>query len=245
MPTQTFQPTNTPIDISKYQREYERGRTEIIRGLVEEGRGRRALDVGAGPGYFTRMLHERGWRVTSVDTDPRNLESAVRFADGVRLGDAISVLATLPDGQLDLVLLLELIEHMPEEQGVEMLRHVARALDPDGFVILSTPNRFSLEGLGGYYWGEKLRGWGRWEAWDPTHVRIYSSREILNLLERCGFRVESVTGYWYRGHIPGLGLWKLPIRKSSVFPWNRLGFDVIIGARRAPRSYKSDANTAR
>lgn len=248
MPEQTFQPTNTPIDIAKYERAYERGRIEILNRLIEPGGGgRRALDVGSGPGYFTRLLRDRGWKVTSVDTDPQNLESASRFAEAVQLGDGISVLAGLPDRSLDLVLLLEVIEHMPEDAGEKLLRHAERVLDRGGALILSTPNRFSLEGLGGYYWGEKLRGWGRWQAWDTTHVRIYASWEILRLMERCGFHADSVTGYWYGGHIPGLGRRKLPFDRSGTFPWNRMGFNLIVRARPrgGARPYSSDANTAR
>lgn len=231
MNTATFTPARTPIAPSKYAREYELGRVGIIREKIGAGQGRHALDLGCGPGAFTRILSENGWHVTAVDTDPGNLAHAQPFAASLREGDVLSVLATTPAASFDLVLTLELIEHMPEEQGRDLLRHVKRVLRPGGTLLLSTPNRWSVEGLGGYYWGERIRRWQRWDAWDSTHVRIYSSREILRAMRTAGFDVESVTGYWYRGHVPLLGRWTLPLSVSRRWPMNRLGFNVIVSAR--------------
>lgn len=231
MTEDVFVPTATPFARSKYAREYERGRTRLIESLIGNGEGASALDIGCGPGHFTRILSEKGWRVTAVDTDPQNLEQTRPFAAEVRQGDALSFLAGEP-GSYDLALALELIEHVPRSQGDELLRRLHSVLRPGGTLILSTPNRWSLEGLGGYYWGERMRRWGRWDAWDPTHVHIYSSREIARAVRSAGFQVTDRCGYWYRGHVPFLGTRTMPIQpEQRRWPWNRLGFDVVVRAR--------------
>ena len=194
--------------------------------MIPAGEGRRALDLGCGPGRFSSILAARGWRVTAVDTDSQNVAQAAQYGDA-RLGDAITVLKTLDSGAYGLVLALELIEHMPVSHAMELLQDVARVLGPKGEVIVSTPNRHSPEGLGGYYWGERVRGWGKWNAWDPTHVHIYTSGEAIGLVRRC-FDVRNVTGYWYEGYRV-----KLPLLSSDSFPMNRLGFNVLIRGVRA------------
>ena len=117
---------------------------------------------------------------------------------------------------------------MPKPIGKKLLMEIIRILKPHGGLIISTPNRYSPEGLGDYYWGERIRGWERWTAWDSTHVHIYSSSEILRLLKTTGFAVDRVTGYYYEGRLPFIGRWKLPLTKSAMFPLNRLGFNVIV-----------------
>ena len=222
-----FQPTRTPFDLSRYQTSYEIGRAAVVRRLIPAGRGGSALDIGCGPGYYTRMLSEKGWRTTAIDTDPQNIESARSHADETRVGDAAGLLASLPESGFELALALEIIEHMPKAHGGELLKNIARTLKPDGLLLLSTPNRFSIEGLSGS-WGEKMAGWKKWDAWDQTHVHIYSSHEILTLLKLSGFFIRRVIGVHYKGHFPLIGSWGLPLNASGTFPLNRLGFNIIV-----------------
>ena len=42
----------------------------VILGWLAEGRGRRLLDVGAADGLLSRLLTERGWKVTGLEADP-------------------------------------------------------------------------------------------------------------------------------------------------------------------------------
>lgn len=213
------------VSEEKYRTTYEQNRAAIIRALIPPGHGRPALDLGCGSGFYTRMLVEKGWRPTVVDLEDANIAAAARFAHRTITGDVLAVLPTLGDNSFDLVLALEVIEHIP--QGGSLPQEIRRVVRPGGVLIISTPNRLSPEGLGGYYWGEKIRGWGRWTAWNDTHVKIYTSFELLRLLEHSGWNIERVVGYWYHGQLP-LGVqWALPIQSTSRFPLNRFGFITI------------------
>lgn len=103
-----FQATHTPFELSKYEGAYEAGRVAILTDLVPDGRDRRALDVGCGPGFYTRLLASRGFATTSVDTDRHNLESAAQFAAETLQGDAVEVVARLPAGKFHSALALEI-----------------------------------------------------------------------------------------------------------------------------------------
>ena len=229
-----FEFSHTPIDVAKYRESpFERGRTKVIESLLPVAlSGMAAVDVGCGPGHFSRILSKQGWAVTSIDTDPQNLAATQPFVAATRLGDAISVLQELPPENYDLALALELIEHMPKSLGQTLLTALWKVLKPGGELLLSTPNRFSMEGLVGYYWGEKLRKWDKWNAWDATHVHIYSTQEIIKLLKQCGFTVSAVTGYWYEADFPVIGHSRLPLAVSQRFPLNRMGFNLILKCRK-------------
>lgn len=225
---ENFQATRTPFELSKYEGAYEAGRVEILRSLVPDGRGKFAVDVGCGPGFYSKLLASRGFAVTSIDTDPVNLASASQFAAETRQGDAVEIVAELPAAKYHFALALEIIEHMPRARGETLLARLHRLLAPGGRLLLSTPNRLSPEGLAGYYWTEKIRRKQVWKAWDPTHVHIYTSFEIIRALGAHGFSVERATGYDYGLPLPGLGRVKLGLTRSSVFPLNRFAFNLIL-----------------
>lgn len=223
-----FRPSGTPFGLARYETPYEVGRTGIIDGLIPFSNNNDAIDIACGPGYFCKRLTDKGWRTTALDADSENLRSAAGHAAETHLGDAAVVLSKLPEGRYDLALALEIVEHLPKTSGADFLKAIRRVLKPGGRLIVSTPNRCSPEGWGHYYWGEKIRGWGKWYAWDETHVHIYSSHEFLRLLTATRFTVDRVTGYHYQGVLPLIGRWRMPITKSTTFPLNRLGFNTIL-----------------
>jgi len=220
------------FDLERYRSPFVARRAVQIEAMLPDGGDLDALELGCGPGYFTRMLRARHWKPTCVDLEPEHLACAAEAAEATLCGDALAVIATLDERRFGLVLALEIIEHMPREVGEQLLAQAFRVLRPGGFLVLSTPNRWSLEGLAGYYIEEKLRRRERWQAWDPTHQYVYSSREMLALVRRSGFSVEAVRGYWYAAELPGIGRVRLPLEASGRFPLNRLGFSLALRARK-------------
>ncbi|MEQ4721873.1 methyltransferase domain-containing protein [Nonomuraea sp. B19D2] len=102
-------------------------------------RGKEALDVGCGLGYFSRRLHERGAVVTATDLGAGLVEQTRRrvgcrgeVADALRLADHFG------PGRFDVVVSSECIEHTPDP--AEALRQMARVLKPGGHLVVSTPN---------------------------------------------------------------------------------------------------------
>jgi 2-polyprenyl-3-methyl-5-hydroxy-6-metoxy-1,4-benzoquinol methylase len=218
----------TPFDFTKYDNPYEIDRIKNIEALIPEGDQKHAVDIGCGPGYFAKLLSTKGWKTTAIDADSSNIENATLYATETHSGDAIDVLSNMPSDNYHLAIALEIIEHMPKTRGKALIRQVIRILKSGGKFIVSTPNKLSPEGLGGYYWGEKIRRAQKWNAWDPTHVYIYSSWEIIRLLKACDLVVDRLTGYYYKGRLPLIGQWRLPVKSSTRFPFNRIGFDIIL-----------------
>jgi SAM-dependent methyltransferase len=102
-----------------------------------------ALDLGCGSGVQTLALSDLGYRVLAVDTCEKLLEGLVH-----RIGDRdvttiradIREMANIADpGSVDLIVCMgDTITHLPSREDVaDLLRCVARALRPDGSLVLS------------------------------------------------------------------------------------------------------------
>lgn len=105
--------------------------------------GLRILDVGCGGGLLSEPLARRGARVVGIDASPGNVAAAQRhaLAQGVaveyRLGEPALVLE--PNASFDLVLALEVVEHVDDVPG--FVGSVARTVAPGGLLLASTIDR--------------------------------------------------------------------------------------------------------
>jgi 2-polyprenyl-3-methyl-5-hydroxy-6-metoxy-1,4-benzoquinol methylase len=107
-------------------------------------RGKRVLDAGCGSGYGTRILALEASECVGVDRDPE----AVRLAEslfttpGVRFAVADATrFEALPDESFDVVVALEVLEHLPAESIPAFMDTVRRVLAPDGTFVVSVANR--------------------------------------------------------------------------------------------------------
>lgn len=214
---------NQPEEVldAKYSSPYEQRRLSILRGLIPEGKGDAALDLGCGSGVISQILVSLGWSVTAVDLHPENVNRAKQKVAKAIQGDAVSVSRSLEDKSYGFICALELIEHLDEDSRMDLLRETRRLARPGARLLLSTPNKMSPEGLEGYYYGELIRG-VPFKAWDNTHQRIYSCFGIRAALRRAGWRPLKTVGYYYEGRI------SLPLEVSYRFPLNRFGFNTIV-----------------
>ena len=152
-----------------------------MRGL---SRSERALDLGGGDGRLGALL-DTGELVVA-DVSPVALERAAR-----RLPDARTVEldpdAPLPlgDGEFDLVLLADAIEHVRDVQL--LLSEARRVLRPGGRLAVSTPAHGRLTAL-------RLLVRGFESEFDPLspHIRFLTARSLRRLLDALGFEVESL-----------------------------------------------------
>jgi SAM-dependent methyltransferase len=111
-------------------------------------RGKVIVDLPAGHGVSSRMLHEAGGEVHPYDLFPEQFE-----VDGLACKKA-DMAASLPiaDGFADFVLCQEGIEHVPNQYW--SLCEINRILKPGGRLLLTTPNYSNMRSRASYYFSE-------------------------------------------------------------------------------------------
>ncbi len=111
-------------------------------------RGKRVLDAGCGSGYGTRILGRQAAECLGVDIDPEALRLAESLfsAPGVNFAVADAArLETLADDAFDVVVALEVLEHLSAESIPAFMQAVRRVLAPDGAFVVSVANRAHRE----------------------------------------------------------------------------------------------------
>jgi 2-polyprenyl-3-methyl-5-hydroxy-6-metoxy-1,4-benzoquinol methylase len=108
----------------------------------------RVLEIGGGLSGFQFVLDSHGCSVVNVDPGmdeagwPCNQESMRklnrRFAANVELRNTTIEKADLLGGSFDRAFSISVIEHLPEESAIEVMKHVHRCLKPGGLFVLTS-----------------------------------------------------------------------------------------------------------
>jgi ubiquinone/menaquinone biosynthesis C-methylase UbiE len=180
--------------------------------------GETMLDVGTGRAEMIALAAEQGARLAiglEYSPDAVTLARRTLAARGVEstahvmLGDARRL--PLADGSLDLVTMLDVVEHLAAPELDECLREVARCLRPTGRLMVHTFPTSTIYNVT-YRLQRNLLPW-RLRSWPRNprndlevamHVNEQTPRRLAAALRRAGLRPETLTlGNWvYADHVP-------------------------------------------
>jgi SAM-dependent methyltransferase len=160
----------TNLDAVEGRHWYYVGKREVVKYWLNRcappSREKLLLDCGAGTGRFAQEM-EASCRVLVLDDHEeslRFLRERFRPEQVLHLsGDQVP----LPDGSLDYVTALDVLEHVPDDAAV--VRGFYRLLKPGGLVVLTVPASMAL-----------------WSDWDVGlhHFRRYSRSQLRGLFPR-------------------------------------------------------------
>ncbi len=157
-----------------------------IQALVDP-RGKRCLDVGCATGALGAALKAAGAaHVAGVEYEPAAAARARERLDVVVEGSVLDAALPFADGEFDLVVFADVLEHLPDPDAA--LRRCIPLLADGGAVVVSVPNM--------RFWLILLRLIvDRWEyaehgVRDRTHLRIFTKRSLLRMLAAHGLAVE-------------------------------------------------------
>lgn len=164
----------------------------------------RILDYGAGKGFLTAQLLERGFKVSCFDLSEETTRSLdVKFkANPNYLGSFATSEIEANRGSFDAILLIEVIEHLEAEARKVVLSHIHDLLKPGGIVIISTPNNEDfLPNLICNPLTQEV--YHRWQ-----HVYSWTGESLAAEIERNGFKrravIETNVKYEGRGFLLGI-----------------------------------------
>lgn len=102
--------------------------------------GGKVLDMGCGQGALSGRLHDMGYEVTAVDTNPADFICKTVPLVQLDFNDAAAVERFFQEheGRYDLVLGVEVIEHVHNHW--EYVESLKRGAKQSGYVVITTPN---------------------------------------------------------------------------------------------------------
>ena len=180
--------------------------------LVEalgDGKGYgRALDLGAGAGYFTCIIARRAESVLAVEPVP-DMQRALRarcLAAGLGNVEVVEASGTdlsrhVPEASIDTAFVLQSLHHL--HRRPEVLEALGRVVRPGGRLLMVEPHH-NLRRVGRLVqkWIKHYRARAFWSEemnW-ATHDFL-TRRELVALCMHGGFESPRISGYW----VPGLG----------------------------------------
>ncbi len=197
--------------------------------------GDRVLEIGAGIGNLTSQFIPREMYVAS-DINPHYLNYLVSYSYGKPYLEVLEVDAGKAENfagleeQFDTVLMINVLEHVPDEQ--EALHNVWSALAPGGRAVILVPQHPGLYGTLDEVLGHRER---------------YTPERLSSGLKKAGFKVEkifdfnraSVPGWWLnarvlkKSHFSKVQLkmveTAIPVlrRIDGIFPWGGLSLIAV------------------
>ncbi len=150
---------------------------EVIRREVKPPPDARILEIGCGTGHNFAMLGEFG-QVDAIEVD-----DAARAIATDRLGRAVDKaplpgLDGVPDASYDLVALLDVLEHIEDDEAA--LKSITTKLKPGGRILVTVPaNRWM------------------WSAHDVVHhhFRRYNRATFADVVGKAGLKLRLLTHF--------------------------------------------------
>jgi len=163
-------------------------RSEMVQFLPSEYSS--VLEIGCNVGNF-RQFVSKPCEYWGVEPFEEAANVAKTKMDKVLVGFYDKIASEIPDDYFDLIIACDVIEHM--EQPWNFLQSIKRKMTAKSSIVLSIPNvRYygNLKNLL-YHKDWKYEDLG---ILDITHLRFFTEKSIIRLLNENGFEIEIMKG---------------------------------------------------
>jgi SAM-dependent methyltransferase len=149
----------------------------LIERVVRPPKNARILEIGCGTGHNLAMLSKFG-RVEATEMDKTARSLASKRLGREVTNAALPDLSAWPADHFDLVALLDVLEHVPDDRSA--LTSIRERLKPGGKLLVTVP----------------ANKW-MWSAHDVAHHhhRRYAKDELRRVAHECGFEVDLLSPF--------------------------------------------------
>ncbi len=180
----------------RLQRFWHRNKLWVLDQVTPIANDHVVVDVGCGSGNLT--LHSAEKCRLAIGLDPS--ESAVKFCNSISTARSVFIPAAgdalpFPDESVDVVLFVEVIEHLDEP--MKIISEIWRILKKGGLAFVTTPN-YAFPSL----WTpvEWLADQSRMVAkmgGGEQHVQKFSPRSLADMFQKAGFKTERLGTFYH------------------------------------------------
>ena len=154
------------------------------------------IDLGCGRGEWLQVLKDNQIAARGIDSNTACVAECTENGLSASLGELLDTLTQLPDASCGSVTMFQVLEHLPFDVVVNVLREARRVLIPGGVFIGEVPNSETLRVGASTFWI------------DPTHQRPLFPAVLAFLASSVGF--TGVTGKYSSPLAPTPDLTGLP-----------------------------------
>ncbi len=182
------------IDYTQYYRKWHSDTAEhraytsalyqrLLREHLPADRSAKILDVGCGMGFVLMALRELDYTtLTGLDCDEGQVAACqAKGLPVVLCDDTVAFLVSHPK-EYDVLLVLDVLEHVPVSSQMAFVVALHAALKDDGVLICTVPNANSLVAE-------------RWRYNDWTHHSSFTEHSLDLLLFSSGFKTITIQPY--------------------------------------------------
>jgi ubiquinone/menaquinone biosynthesis C-methylase UbiE len=190
-------------DVSEVHLKYEldfafKKRVKSVLEFLNPQEGEMILDLGCGRGFYLRVLNDfKPGFLYGADINYEFLHEAASGQSTSKTLYCQADVTFLPyrSESVDKILISENLEHVKNDMSV--LQEIKRVLKPGGIVALTVPNRdypFAWDPVNKIletFFRVSIKK-GLWAGIWTEHLRLYSEEEIVEKVQRAGFKVKEV-----------------------------------------------------
>ena len=160
---------------------YLRASLALFAELVRDAGGGPVADVGCGPGYVTRHLHDLGVDAFGIDLSPEMIAIARRDYPDLRFEVGTMTDLDLADDSVTGVLAFWSVIHVPDHSVPGVFRQFRRVLRPGGPLLV------------GFHVGDETRHTSEGYSGRSINVDTYRRRpdQVARWLREAGFTIEA------------------------------------------------------
>lgn len=145
------------------------------------------VDVGSSIGWLeAELLKYKPKRLVGIEPDKEAVEYSRGRVQGATFVKGLATKLPVPGDVADIVVMFDVIEHVPKGREITSFNEAARVLKKKGKLVLSTPNDHFLTNILDI-------------AWYLGH-RHYEKEYLKSLLKKAGFRIDNLEvrgGIWF------------------------------------------------
>lgn len=154
------------------------------------------LDLGCGRGEWLQLLQEQNIHAKGIDSNIAAIEECREKKLDATQGDLVATLESLPESSYGAITMFQVLEHLPFQVMVKVLREALRVLKSGGVFIGEIPNSETLRVGASTFWI------------DPTHQKPVFPGLLVFLATTVGY--SSVSGKYSSPLAPEPNLEGLP-----------------------------------
>ncbi|MFC5420129.1 methyltransferase domain-containing protein, partial [Bosea eneae] len=155
----------------------------LLDRISSERKAPSILDIGCAYGTHLELAQARGWQCFGVEPSKHARHVAISRNPEMYFVETVE---EIPPHRFDLILLLEVIEHLANPYDLFYQLMAKDAIGPETVVAVTTPNARSAEAL------KDAAGWKYRHP--PSHLTFYSGETFATLFRRLRFAQVDIKG---------------------------------------------------